>query len=158
RNVHMSATDFAHFLTNAPQLQSLTLLISVLIKLTDSFTNKTVCDQLSQRIQSLTIFDCLSNHDYDRNMKHVHILSNIVRIFGNTCKHLSLNLATVSQTVLRVLGNMRQLHSLHIHYPSWRCKSYISATFGFKQSTSAIDVSDFIYTPDHVNFYVWFEK
>ncbi|CAF3933453.1 unnamed protein product [Rotaria sordida] len=158
RNVHMSATDFAHFLTNAPQLQSLTLLISVLIKLTDSFTNKAVCDQLSQRIQSLTISDCLSNHDYGQNMEPIHILSNIVRIFGNTCEHLSLNLATIPQTVLPILGNMRQLHSLHIHYPSWRCKSYIPTTYWFQQSTSETDVSDIIYTPDDLNFYIWFGK
>ncbi|CAF1468399.1 unnamed protein product, partial [Rotaria sordida] len=154
----MSATDFAHFLTNAPQLQSLTLLISVLIKLTDSFTNKAVCDQLSQRIQSLTISDCLSNHDYGQNMEPIHILSNIVRIFGNTCEHLSLNLATIPQTVLPILGNMRQLHSLHIHYPSWRCKSYIPTTYWFQQSTSETDVSDIIYTPDDLNFYIWFGK
>ncbi|CAF3388690.1 unnamed protein product [Rotaria sp. Silwood1] len=158
RNIRMSVTDFADLLENASQLQSLTLLISVLIKLTDSFTNKTVCDQLSKRIQSLTIADSLSNHDYDRNMDQANILSNIVRIFGNTCEHLSLHLSTAPKTVLPILQNMKQLCSLHIHCPSWRCKSNVSATSWFQQSISAIDASDFIYTPDDLNFYVWFGK
>ncbi|CAF5029137.1 unnamed protein product [Rotaria sp. Silwood1] len=158
RNIRMSVTDFADLLENASQLQSLTLLISVLIKLTDSFTNKTVCDQLSKRIQSLTIADSLSNHDYDRNMDQANILSNIVRVFGNTCEHLSLHLSTAPKTVLPILQNMKQLRSLHIHCPSWRCKSNVSATSWFQQSISAIDASDFIYTPDDLNFYVWFGK
>ncbi|CAF2952123.1 unnamed protein product [Rotaria sp. Silwood2] len=42
RNLPMPTIDYADFLTKAPQLQSLTLIISVLIKLTDSFKNKTI--------------------------------------------------------------------------------------------------------------------
>ncbi|CAF3390938.1 unnamed protein product [Rotaria sp. Silwood1] len=158
RHIVMSATGFANFLMNAPQLQSLTILISVLIKLTDSFTNKTVCDQLSKRIQSLTISDTSSIHEYDQNMDEAYILSSIVRIFGNTCEHLSLNLPTIPQTVLPILRNMEQLRSLHICYPYWRCKSNVSATSWFQQSILETNVSDFFFSPDERNFYVWFGK
>ncbi|CAF3400241.1 unnamed protein product [Rotaria sp. Silwood2] len=158
RNLSMSATDFANVLTNAPQLESLTILISNLIKLTDSFTNKTVCNQLSKRIKSLTISDSLSNHGYDQNMDDSHILTSVVHIFGNKCEHLSLNLTTSPKEVLHILRNMQQLCSLHIHYPPLLCKSHIKTTSWFQESTVEVGASDFVYIPDDFNFHVWFGK
>ncbi|CAF0898334.1 unnamed protein product [Rotaria sordida] len=156
--VCMSTNDFADFLEYAVQLQSLTLLTPALIQLTDSFKNKIVCDQLSKRIQSLTISDCLSDSNSYQALTNPDLLSNIVSIFRKTCKHLSLNLVSFPKTTRPIFRNMQQLHSLHIYYPTWRDKSYNTAITWFQQCVYDIDASDFIYTPDDANFYVWIKN
>ncbi|CAF4956639.1 unnamed protein product [Rotaria sp. Silwood1] len=158
QHVCMSTNDFADFLEYAGQLQSLTLLTPALIQLTGSFKNKAVCDQLSKRIQSLTISDCFSDTSCCQSLIYPELLSYIVNIFCNICKHLSLNIVSFPKTTLPVFRNMQQLRSLHIYYPTWRDKSYSTAITWFQQCIYEIDASDFIFTPDDGNFYVWIKS
>ncbi|CAF3661973.1 unnamed protein product [Rotaria sp. Silwood1] len=117
-----------------------------------------VCDQLSKRIQSLTISDCFSDTSCCQSLIYPELLSYIVNIFCNTCKHLSLNIVSFPKTTLPVFRNMQQLLSLHIYYPTWRDKSYSTAITWFQQCVYEIDASDFIFTPDDGNFYVWIKS
>jgi hypothetical protein len=151
----MPSTDFAYFLANTPQLQSLKLPILILSKLTDKFTNNAVCDQLSHRIKSLTISRYYSNGD-SLGIVSVRLLSSLVRIFGKSCEHLSLALAAHPTTVLPILRRMRQLRSLHIGYRSWCRTSETTATSWIEQPPIKTDVSDFMHSPDDYNFYIWF--
>lgn len=155
RHLHMSSTDFAQFLANTPQLQSLTVSILDLSRLTDKFTNNSVCDQLSQRIQSLTISQYYSNSD-GLGVVSVRLLSSLVHIFGKTCKHLSLGLAAHPNTVLPILQRMRQLRSLHIRPRPWCRTSHFTATSWIEQPPIKTDVSDFMHASDDYNFYIWF--
>ncbi|CAF2928456.1 unnamed protein product, partial [Rotaria sp. Silwood2] len=155
QHICMSTKDFADFLEYATQLESLTLSTFVLIQVTDFFKNKNVCDQLYKRIQSLTLSDCLSDTSGCQRLTYPELLSYIVSIFCDACKHLSLNLLSFPKTTVPIFQNMQQLRSLHIYYPTWRDKSYKSAITWFQQCVYEIDASDCIYTPDDANFYVW---
>jgi hypothetical protein len=151
----MSSTDFVHFLANMPQLHSLILPISILSKLTGKFKNNTVCDQLSQGIQSLTI-----SHDHlsegDLGYVSAQDLSCLVRIFGKTCAHLALGLAVHPNSVLPIFQRMQQLRSLHIYYRPRFHRSLNTSTCWLEQTLTKTDVSDFMYTSDNCNFYIWF--
>ncbi len=155
KTLHMPSTDFAHFLANAPQLQSLTLPIIVLMKLTDRFKNNAVCDLLSQRIQSLTISRYYSD-GYDLGVVSVRLLASIVRIFNKSCKHLSLGLSAHPNTVLPILRRMRQLRSLHIRHHPWSRVSNSTATSWLEQPPTEIHISDFIHAENDDHFYIWF--
>jgi len=150
----MSSADFAQFLANTPQLQSLTVSILVLSKLTDKFTSNGVCDQLSQRIQSLRISQYYPNSDL--GVVSVRLLSSLVHTFGKTCKHLSLGLAAHPNTVLPILQRMRQLRSLHIRVRPWCRTSDFTAASWIEQPPIKTNVSDFMYASDDCNFYIWF--
>ena len=155
RTLHMPSTDFAQFLTNSPQLQSLTLPILALTKLTDRFTNNTVCDLLSQRIQSLTISQYFSE-ECDLGDVSVRLLAAVVRVFNKTCKHLSLALSAHPNTVLPILRRMRQLRSLHIRHNPWSRVSDSTATSWLEQPPTEIHISDFMHAANDHHFYIWF--
>ncbi len=155
-SLHISSTDFAHFLTNTPRLHSLTVPIMILSNITDNFSNLVVCDQLSNRIESLTISDYNS---VEGRLGHVAIedLPSLVRIFGKTCKYLALGLVAHPQTVITTLQTMRQLCSLHI-YCRLQCHgSRDIATRWLKLMRENSDIADFMYISDDYNFYVWFK-
>lgn len=155
RTLQMTSTDFAHFLANAPQLESLTLPILVLVKLTDTFMNSTVCNLLSRRIQSLTISRHFSD-GCDLGVVSVRVLAAVVRVFNKTCKHLSLGLSAQPKTVLPILRRMRQLHSLHIrHHPRSRV-SDSTITSWLEQPPTDIQIFDFMHAANDHHFYIWF--
>jgi hypothetical protein len=155
RTLHMSSSDFNHFLANTPQLHSLTVPILVLSKLTDKFTHKTVCDQLSQQIHSLTISEYYS-YGNDLGIVSVRLLSSLVRIFGKKCEHLSLGLSAHPNTVLPVIRRMQQLRSLHIRYHPWCHNSHVTASSWLEQPLLRTNVSNFMHSPDDDNFFIWF--
>ena len=111
----ISSANFVHFLQNAPSLQSLTLSILTLSELTDQFTNKTVHDQLSSRIKSLTISDHFS-YSFALDAITTTKLASLVQIFGQTCEHLSIPLSMQYDQALSLLQEMKQLRTLHITY------------------------------------------
>jgi len=114
-DVDMSSSDFAQILERTPNLQSLTTSIIQLKILTDNFSNQIICQQLSERIKSLTI----SHHYLDipsLGIVSVRLLCSLARIFSSKCEHLSLALIAHPNTVRPILRRMRQLRSLHIQW------------------------------------------
>ncbi len=151
----MSSTDFGNLLQRAPNLRSLTISIIKLKNLTDNFSNQIICQQLSQRIQSLTIsYQYLDPPRLD--IVSVRSLSSLVRIFSTKCEHLSLALIAHPNTVRPILRRMKQLRSLHIE---WRhlqigCNDPVACWLE-QQSTGPTDL-DFIYTTDKRHLFMWF--
>ncbi|CAF1384626.1 unnamed protein product [Adineta steineri] len=156
RTLHMTSLDFAQFLLNSPQLHSLILPISVLMKLTDKFTNNTVCDLLSRQIQSLTISRYFSD-EYELGDVSVRLLTSLVRIFNKSCKHLSLAISANPNTILPILRRMKQLRSLHIRYNPWSRSSINNNPVSWiEHAPTIIHNSDFIHVTDDCHYYIWF--
>lgn len=152
---NVSSNDFARLLSSIPLLRSLIISTGELESLTDKFTNSTVCDQLSQRIQSLTLaFPNVNELILD--VVNIGILSSLVRIFGKKCEHLSLGVAIHPNTVLPILQHMEQLHSLHIDCNPWYRKSQDTATSWLKEQSTCSTEIDFVHVTDDNNYYAWY--
>jgi hypothetical protein len=124
---------------------------------TDNFANPIICQQLSQRIQSLII----THYYYDApnlGIVSVRFLNSLVRLFSKNCQHLSLALTAHPNTVCPILRRMRQLHSLHIQ---WRFGSVdLDNPVPFwhhhhLQSTDPI-TADFVHSNDKRHLSLWF--
>ncbi len=153
--VEMSSTDFERLLQHSPNLQSLTISNDKLNKLTNKFTNQSVCHQLSQKIQSLTI----SHHYLDLpklDIVSVRSLSSLARIFSEKCEHLSLALIASPKTVYPILRRMKQLRSLHIEW----CHVLIGLNdpvASWLQNISTDPTAlDFVHTTDKRHLFIWF--
>jgi hypothetical protein len=155
-DVDMSSNDFAQILERTPNLQSLTTSIIQLKILTDKFSNQIVCQQLSERIKSLTI----SHHYLDipsLGIVSVRLLCSLARIFSSKCEHLSLALIAHPNTVRPILRRMRQLRSLHIQWGHGfiGLDDPISYWLQQQQSTDPTNV-DFVHTNDRRHLFIWF--
>jgi hypothetical protein len=155
--VEISSTNFEHILERTPNLQSLTISTNKLKIVTDNFKNQIICQQLSQRIQSLIV----THYYYDApslGIVSVRFLNSLVRVFSKNCQHLSLALTAHPNTVCPILRRMRQLRSLHIQ---WRLGSVDldnPAPFWLHhhpQSTDPI-TADFVHSNDKRHLSVWF--
>jgi hypothetical protein len=153
--VDMPSTDFAKILERAPNLQSLTLSTSILEIVTQKFTNQIVCQQLSQRIQSLTITE---RYFYTPRLGivTVRLLNSIARVFSTKCQHLSLALVAHPKTVCPILRRMRQLRSLHIQWRFGSTDLDDPVPLWLQYQPTASTSSDFVYSNDEKHLFVWF--
>jgi hypothetical protein len=109
-NVRISSNSFRHLLKTTSHLCSLSIEKSLLRTLTEDWSNVFICNYLSEKIRSLKLdqtnylFWCLSQNE----------LHHIIRIFGSKCQHLSLTVQSPNETIVPILQNMSQLHSLHV--------------------------------------------
>ncbi|CAF0944792.1 unnamed protein product [Adineta steineri] len=148
----MSSDDFAQLLEHTPNLQSLTISIEGLEKLTNKLKHKIACQYLSERIKSLTI----TSSDYslcrpDSGHVTIRALSLLTRILSSKCEHLSLAIKANPNTVRSILQRMRQLRSLHIQ---WAREFTVSDWFQ-EQSTYSTAL-DFVHIKDKQEFFIWF--
>jgi hypothetical protein len=155
RYSNISSTDFARLLASLPLLRSLTISANELEKLTDKFTNTTVCNQLSRRIRSLTL--AISNvNKLVLDVVNICLLSSLVRIFGKTCEHLSFALAVHPNRVLSILRDMEQLRSAHLDCDPWYRESQDAATSWLKEQVTCSTELDFVHITDENTYSVWF--
>ncbi|CAF0866381.1 unnamed protein product [Adineta steineri] len=148
----MSSDDFAQLLEYTPNLQSLTISIKRLKKLTDKFQHQIVCQYLSERIKSLTITRSDYNHSRS-SLGHVsiHALSSLTRILSSKCEHLSLAIMANPNTVRPILRRMTQLRSLRIQWP----RNFTVSDWVQKKSTYSTAL-DFVHMNDKQEFFIWF--
>ncbi len=152
----ISPRDFAQLLTKAVQLRRLTLPASELETLTERFQNKSVCNQLSERIQTLT-FAILNNNKSALDVVNATLLSPLVRIFGQKCEHLSFALALHPDMVLPLLHRLEQLRSLCIQYDPRFCRSRNIVTSLIQEpSITRSTQLDFMHITDENCYCVWF--
>lgn len=79
--------------------------------LTNNFTDISICQHLSDRIRSVKISP---KHEAEKEYLEGNELDWIIRIFGANCQNLSANLHSPIDTIVLLLRDMQQLHSLHV--------------------------------------------
>ncbi len=110
-NIRISSNSFRLLLNTTSHLCSLSIGKTLLKTLTEDWNNAFICNYLSEKIRSLKLdqifhrFWCLSQNE----------LRQIILIFGSKCQHLSLTVQSPNDTIISILQNMPQLHSLHVH-------------------------------------------
>ncbi len=112
--IDITSKDFTCLLKNLPRLNSLIVSYPTLKCLTNYWKNKTVCEQLSCKIQSLNLYSneyvSFQNQDYVKVDELVHI----VRIFGRRCQHLTITVYSRNVVAGLLLRTMQRLRSLKV--------------------------------------------
>ncbi len=153
--VEMSSTDFENVLQHSPNLQSLTISSDKLNKLTNKFTNQSVCHQLSKKIQSLTI-----SHHYlnfpKLDIVSVRLLRSLASIFSEKCEHLSLGLIAHPKTVCPIFRRMKQLRSLHIEWCHLLIGLDDPVACWLQNISTDPTALDFVHATDKRHLFIWF--
>lgn len=153
--VEMTTIDFETLLRYSPNLQHLTISSDKLKKLTDKFTNQTICNQLSEKIRSLTIsYQYFDSPTLDT--VSVRSLSSLVRIFSTKLEHLSLGLIAQPKTVRPILRRMKALRSLHVEWSPSYINSDDPVTAWLQQISTDHTAVDFVHTIDKRHLFIWF--
>ena len=154
--MEMTSIDFGNILDHAPNIRSLTVSCDKLKKLTDKFASALICQQLSQRIQSLTISHRLMDFP-NLGVVSVRALNALVRIFAAKCQHLSFALIAHPNTVRPILRRMKELRSLHVQ---WRHLHFNpsddSVASWLEQQSTDPNATDYVQTIDNRHLLIWF--
>ena len=106
--VNLWSNEFAHLLNNMPNLQELTIQMSTLERITDSWKNKAVCQQLGLKVLSLIVqSDHFSTPRY-RPYVRVREVRSLIRVFRRKCEHLTFNLKShsiISNAILKSINS-----------------------------------------------------
>ena len=102
--------NFGILLEKTPNLYALDIHFNHLQVLTNNWTNVSVCNYLSEKIQSIKLY----SHQSQRLYFDGDELDQIIRIFSAKCEHLSICILSPMDTVISLLRDMKQLHSLHV--------------------------------------------
>lgn len=153
--MEMTSIDFGNILDYAPNLQSLTISCDKLKKLTDKFQNAIICQQLSQRIHSLTISHRLMDFP-SLGVVSVRALSSLVRIFSANCQHLAFALIAHPNTVRPILRRMKDLHSLHVQWRHLHFDTNDSVASWLQQQSTDPNAIDYVQTMDNRHLFIWF--
>lgn len=153
--MEMSPIDFANILQHAPNIRSLTIPCDKLKKLTEKFANVVICQQLSQRIQSLTISHRLMDFP-NLGLVSVRALNSLVRIFSMNCQHFSFASIAHPNTIWPILRRMKALRSLHVQWWHLHFETNHSITSWLQQQCTNPHDIDYIQTIDNRHLLIWF--
>lgn len=112
---NMSSKDFFHLLKNASFLRSLVLSYHTLKLVTNEWKEKAICKLLSQKIHSLELStdECFPVSIYE--YINIYDLLPIVRIFGERCRYLTINVYSRNIVSGFLLPNFQNLRSLKVY-------------------------------------------
>ncbi len=133
-----------------PRLYSLDIRMSDLEIVTNNFNDRLICEYLSEKIRSLKL------HENGEGKTKSYELNQIIRIFGARCQYLSINIPSPIDTILVLLQNMEQLHSLHLIIET-KTNAEMIKNWLLKQEIGLSLINCFIFNL-YYNYYFWLSK
>lgn len=111
RHVDVLSNNLFSLIKKMPRLYSLNIRMNDLRIVTNEFTDRIICDHLTEKIRSLKLHQNEERRRYDFSE---HELNQIIRIFGTECQYLSISIPSSINTIVTLLQNMQELYSLHL--------------------------------------------
>ncbi|CAF4588349.1 unnamed protein product [Rotaria sp. Silwood2] len=149
--INTLSKNFGILLDKIPHLYSLDIQMNDLQSLTNNWTNLSVCNYLSEKIRSLKLSHQSRRQHFDGNE-----LDQIVRIFSAKCQHLSICILSSIDTVISLLRDMQQLHSLNV-FVQIKNDAEITIKWLEKQHIG-LNYSNCFIVNHKQNYYFWLEK
>ncbi|CAF4178366.1 unnamed protein product [Adineta steineri] len=148
-NIKILSNSFYILLKKISHLYVLEIDLSDLQFLTENWTNVILCCHLSENIRSLI----LHSNKHRRQFLDGNEVDQIIRVFSTKCQYLSVCVLSSIHTIISLLRNMKQLHSMHV-FVQTKDNEEINMKWLEKQNIG-LNYSNCFITNDEQNYYFW---
>lgn len=152
KNANLSSNIFESLLMNSSDFYSLEIDNNFLDILTEHWTHRSICNQLSNKIRHLKFHSATNPSQCFSKSRLIDILP----VFASKCSYLSLSIQSKIELVALILKRMKQLDNLHIHFLD---KDHQPITIEwFQQNQTKFHYSNCFLTKKQENYYFWLDK